>query len=219
MNKFLKQEWPLLTILLLTFLAAAAIYPVMPDRVPIHWNAAGQVDGYGSRAFGTFFLPVMNLGMYVLFLVLPKFDPRKENYAKFSDAYRFIRYTFHLFLIYMFAITLLASLGYGVSIDRLVPIGVALLFIVLGNYMGKIRHNYFVGFRFPWTLANEEVWKKTHQFGAKAMVIGGILALLSVLAPDGTLRFPLFMICIFVPMIITGLYSYLIYQRLRKDQQ
>ena len=149
MNKFLKQEWPLLAILLLTFLAAAAVYPMMPDQVPIHWNAAGQVDGYGSRAFGAFFLPVMNLGIYVLFLVLPKLDPRKENYAKFGSSYRFIRYTFHFFMVYIFVITLLASLGYGVSIDRLVPIGVALLFIVLGNYMGKIRHNYFVGFAFP----------------------------------------------------------------------
>lgn len=218
MNKFFKQEWPLLAILFLTFLAAAMAYPMMPDRVPIHWNAAGEVDGYGSRTFGTFFLPVLNVGMYLLFLVLPKLDPRKENYVKFGGAYRFIRYTIHLFLVYIFAITLMASLGYGVSIDRLVPLGVALLFIVLGNYMGKIRHNYFVGFRLPWTLANEEIWKKTHQFGSKAMVIGGFLALFSVLAPDGSLRFTLFMVCIFVPMIVTGIYSYLIYQRLGKEK-
>ncbi len=83
--------------------------------------------------------------------------------------------------------------------------------------MGRVRHNYFVGFKFPWTLANEEVWKKTHRFGSKLMVLGGFLALIGVLITEGSMRFIILMIGVLVPSIITAIYSYFVYKNIVKD--
>ena len=216
MNNYLKKEWLFLLILLIPLTAAVILYPHMPEQVPIHWNVKGQVDNYGSRLFGTFSLPVLNMIMYVLFLILPKLDPKRANYSKFVSSYLIIRYATHLFFAFMFALTACASLGYDVNIDKWVAAGVAVLFIVMGNTMGRVRHNYFVGFRFPWTLANEEVWRKTHQVGSKVMVLGGLGSLIGVIFTTGSISFMILMIGIFLPTILITVYSYVIYKRIVK---
>lgn len=212
----IKREWPLLVILAIPAIAAFLIYPYMPEQVPIHWNVQGQVDNYGSRLFGTFFLPILNIVMYAMFVLLPKFDPKRANYHKFESSYLTIRYSLHLFFLMMFGVTVAAAMGYPVRIDRWVPAGVAILFIVMGNIMGRVRHNYFVGFKYPWTLANEEVWRRTHQFGAKLMVAGGFAGLLGVVLTAETASFVILMAGIFIPMIITTIYSYVIYNQISK---
>ena len=214
MNFSIKKEWPLLVILAIPVVIAVMVYPHMPERVPIHWNIHGQVNNYGSREFGTFFLPLLNIAMYVLFLVMPKLDPKYANYSKFGSSYLTIRYSLHLFFMLMFGVTVAASLGYPINIGRWVPAGVAVLFIVMGNIMGRVRHNYFVGFRYPWTLANEEVWRRTHQLGSKLMVVGGFLALFGVIFTQGNASFMILMIGILVPTIITTVYSYIIFKRI-----
>jgi uncharacterized membrane protein len=216
MNYNFKREWPLLVILAIPMIAAFIIYPHMPEQVPIHWNAQGQIDNYGSRLFGTFFQPLLNIAMYVLFILMPKFDPKRANYEKFNSSYLTIRYSFHLFIMLMFGVTAAAALGYPVRIDRWIPAGVAVLFIVMGNIMGRVRHNYFVGFKYPWTLANEEVWRRTHQLGAKLMVVGGFAGLFGVILTTGATSFVILMAGIFIPVIITTIYSYVIYKQIVK---
>jgi len=216
MTDFFKKEWPFLLLLAIPLIAAFLIYPYMPDMVPIHWNTQGEVDNYGSREFGTFFLPLLNIGLYVLFVVLPQLDPKKANYEKFLGSYKLIRYSIHLFIILTFGLTVFASLGYSVDIGLWVSSGVALLFIVMGNIMGRVRHNYFVGFRYPWTLANEEVWRKTHQAGSKAMVLGGVLALIGVVLTEDNIRFAILMAGIFAPVVFTTIYSYLLFKKVTK---
>lgn len=214
MNYNFKREWPFLVILAIPFITAILVYPHMPDQVPIHWNIKGEVDNYGSKAFGTFFLPVLNVLMYFLFLVLPKFDPKRSNYVKFDSSYLTIRYSLHLFFALIFGVTVAVSLGYPVNIDKWIPGSVAVLFIVMGNIMGRVRHNYFVGFKYPWTLANEEVWRRTHQLGAKLMVIGGFAGLLGVIFTQGSTSFVILMAGVLVPTIITTIYSYIIYKQI-----
>ncbi len=214
MNYNIKKEWPLLVILAIPFVIAVMVYPRMPEQVPIHWNIEGQVNRYGSREFGTFLLPLLNIAMYVLFLVMPKFDPKYANYSKFGSSYLTIRYSLHLFFMLMFGVTVAASLGYPINIGRWVPAGVAVLFIVMGNIMSRVRHNYFVGFKYPWTLANEEVWRKTHQLGSKLMVAGGFIALFGVIFTQGAASFAVMIVGIFIPVVITTVYSYIIYKRI-----
>jgi uncharacterized membrane protein len=216
MNYNFKREWPLLVILAIPLIAAFLVYPHMPEQVPIHWNVQGQPNNYGSRLFGTFFLPLLNVFMYVMFIFLPKFDPKRANYEKFGSSYLTIRYSLHLFFMLMFGITVAASMGYPVRIDRWIPAAVAVIFIVMGNIMGRVRHNYFVGFKYPWTLANEEVWRRTHQLGAKLMVVGGFAGLFGVIITTGTASFVILMTGIFVPVIITTIYSYIIYKKIAR---
>lgn len=212
----LKKEWPFLILLVIPVIAGLFLYPNMPEQIPIHWNVNGEVDNYGSRFFGTFFLPALNILLYVMFLIMPKFDPKRANYSKFESSYNVMRYTTHLLFLFLFAVTSAAALGYDVNIGKLVPAGICVMFIVFGNILGRVRHNYFVGFKFPWTLANEEVWRKTHQVGAKAMVLGGIGALVGVLFTNGALSFAIVMAGIFIPIAFVTGYSYLLFRNLEK---
>lgn len=214
MNYNIRRELPLLVILIIPLIAAIIIYPHLPEQVPIHWNIRGEVDNYSSRTFGAFFLPLLNIVMYLLFVFLPKIDPKRSNYAKFESSYLTIRYTFHIFFMLLFGVTMAAALGYPVSIGKCVAIGVAVLFIIMGNIMGRVRHNYFVGFRLPWTLASEEVWVRTHRLGSRLMVIGGFIALVGAVFTAEAVAFVILMAGIFVPMIITAVYSFVLYKRI-----
>lgn len=217
LKSFLSKEWPLLLVVLVPLVAAFAIYPAMPDIVPTHWNAQGEVDGYSSRGFGTFFLPLMNIGLYVLLLFSPQLDPKRENYSGFAGTYRLIRWLIHAFMVVIFGVTIAAALGYEVDIGLWVPASVAGMFIALGATMSRIKFNYFVGIRVPWTLADEEVWNQTHKVASKWMMAGGVLALLGSVFLAGDMRFTVFMICILVPVLGATIYSYVLYQRKRRN--
>ena len=215
MNRIGKGDWPLWILIIMGFLAAILVYPHMPERVPVHWNMNGEIDGYGSRLFGTFFLPLLNLGLYALFLVLPRLDPKYENYEKFAGSYQIMKYVLILFMSVLYLVTIMASLGYEVNVGKIIILGVALLYLVLGSIMGNVKHNYFVGFRLPWTLANEEVWTKTHGFGAKWMVLGGIAALIGGVLTNGATSFSILMGAVFIPVVVTMVYSYVIYRKMK----
>lgn len=217
MNNFVKKEWTFLILLIIPFLIGIYVYPHFPEQVPTHWNVHGEVDGYSSREFGAFGLPAINLGMYILLLVTPYIDPKKKNYEKFSSTYRYLRYLMHIFFGALYCLTIMAALGYQIDVGLWIAAGVAILFIALGNIMGRIRHNYFVGFRLPWTLANEDVWRKTHLVGSKLMVAGGVVGLIGVLLTESTLRFIILMLALFLPMIITGVYSYLYFRKVSEQ--
>lgn len=214
MNYNIKREWPLLLILVIPFIVGVILYPYLPDQIPIHWNVHGEVDDYGPKLIGTFGIPLLNAGMYVLFIVLPKIDPRRDNYLKFSNAYMVIRYTFHIFFVLIFAITITASLEYQVQVGKWITAAAAVMFIIFGYNMRNVRHNYFVGFRYPWTLASEEVWIKTHKLGAYLMVAGGLVALLGAIFTDGYVMFIFLMAGILIPTIVTAVYSYITYRNI-----
>ena len=204
-----------IVIILASVILSVYFYQHFPARVPIHWNVAGEVDGFGSRAFGAFLLPVILVAIYFLFSVLSKIDPRKERYAEFAKVYSIIKTAIMFVLFIVYIITALNSIGYAVSVSFWIPFIIGLLFVVIGNYFGKIRNNYFVGIRTPWTLANEEVWNKTHRLGGKLFVLGGLAMLIMGFMPV-VLRLPLFIVIIIVIAVLPMVYSYVLYKRLQK---
>jgi uncharacterized membrane protein len=127
----------------------------------------------------------MILGFYFLFVVLPLIDPKKENYLKFTRTYAILKYALTVFFFLLYLATIGVSLGYPVNINRLVPMSIAILFVILGNYMSTIRHNYFMGIKTPWTLANEKVWTKTHRLGGKLWVFSGIIGFIAQIISPG----------------------------------
>jgi len=219
MNKkidFIKKEWPIMLLILLSFILGIYFYPSLPDKVPSHWNINGQIDGYSSRFFGAFGIPMMNIGLYVLLLAAPLIDPKKRNYDYFSSTYRFIRYLTHILFIGIQALTLVAAFGIMVNTTIAIQIGISLFFALLGNVMGRFKHNYFVGIKTPWTLASEEVWKKTHRMAAPIWVAGGILGVLTAFI-GGSAGFKIFFVAIMAMALIPVVYSYIAYRNITKN--
>lgn len=204
-----------IAVMLASIILSIYFYQNFPARVPIHWDVAGEVNGWGSRGFAAFLMPVLLVAIYFLFELLPKIDPRKENYAEFSKVYSIIKTAIMLVLFGVYILTSLNALGFAVSISFWVPFAIGLMFIVLGNYFGKIRNNYFVGIRTPWTLANEEVWNKTHRLGGKLFILGGIVMLFMGFIPT-MLRIPMLIVVILGIAVVPMIYSYVIYKRLAK---
>jgi len=177
-NKFLKKDWLILILISLGFALGAYFYPSLPDKVAIHWNLQGEVNGYGNRFVGAFGIPLVNLGIYLLFIVLPYIDPKRKNYDSFQSTYQYLKCLLVIFLLVIQLTTLLIAKGVVINQSVFIPILVSLLFIAIGNVMGRFKFNYFVGVKTPWTLANEEVWRRTHRMAAPLWVIGGILNIL-----------------------------------------
>lgn len=213
LTSLLKEDWVIIILLILGFVLGAYFYPSLPDKVPIHWDAKGEVNGYGSRFFGAVGLPLINVAMYLLFRALPFIDPKKKNYETFKATYRFVMYLIIVFFLGMEIMTLLIATGIAVNMPLLIQIMVSLLFILLGNVMGRFKHNYFVGIKTPWTLASEEVWRKTHRLAAPLWVLGGIanivLALLGI-SFEGLS----FLVIVAIISIVPIGYSYFAYKKI-----
>ncbi|HEY6417409.1 MAG TPA: SdpI family protein [Candidatus Binataceae bacterium] len=177
-----RTEWPLLLVVFAMFLVAAATWPAAPARFPIHWNLQG-VDGYGSRFQGVFLVPILTLGVYVLFRLLPRIDPGRANYAQFAGIYTAFRLVVLLFLAATYAMMQLVAHGYELNVPTIVILMAGALLIFLGNFMGKIRPNWFCGIRTPWTLSSKLSWDRTHRFGGWVCVVSGVLVMASVAEP------------------------------------
>jgi uncharacterized membrane protein len=218
----LKNERLQLLILGAPFCAAALLWDKVPDRVPIHWNIHDQVDGYAGKTFGVLFLPLVNLVCALILDVLPLIDPKMRNYQTDIQAsvwriIRILRLAITGFLALVSLAILASGLGMQVNVGEIISIGAALLLIVAGNFVGKLRPNYFAGFRTPWTLESPTVWAKTHRLGGFMMVGCGICMLLFcfLLRPEHYLIWvaaPCIVAMAGVPLV----YSYVIYQAERK---
>ncbi|GGJ57438.1 putative membrane protein [Anoxybacillus voinovskiensis] len=204
----MKKYWFIIILIACSYVLSLVAIPYLPNEVTVHWNAAGEADGFMNKWWGALLFPIFLTGIVALVIFLPKVDPRKENYEKFEKVYRIFLHVFVLFLFSLHVVTLAYNIGFSVQVDVVVPIGVGGLFIVLGNYMPKIKPNYFFGIRTPWTLENEEVWQKTHRVGGKVFVIMGVLVMLTVFT-ESVWRFVLLLIIVFGGTMYLFIQSYI----------
>ncbi|RJE47600.1 MULTISPECIES: SdpI family protein [unclassified Dehalobacter] len=204
-------------MVLISLAVSLVVYPRLPDKVPVHWNAAGEIDGWGSAFQGAFLFPLMMAAMLILLVFLPKVDPKKKNYSRMSKPYTIIVLVIMLFFMLIHFGSLGTALGYFNSFPSLIQLGVGALFVIIGNYMGKLKHNYFAGIKTPWTLANEQVWYKTHRMAGPLWVIGGLIFMAASFLPSQFLTV-IVMIVIAVLLIVPIGYSYWIFKRLDKEE-
>ncbi|MCX7727129.1 MAG: SdpI family protein [Chitinispirillaceae bacterium] len=211
----IRKELFCLGIIVIMFIITLVSYNSIPQQIPVHWNIKGEADSYlPKNPFSASLMPLLALGLWILFLILPNIDPRKEKYEKFYGVYQIIKNSLILFL-FLLQIVLTANwTGHSLPVEKFVPAGISILFIILGNFMGKIRQNYFVGIKLPWTIENEDVWNKTHRFSGKIWVIGGIVAFISVFF-NSTITATVFSVCLVLMLLLPILYSYSIYQKVK----
>lgn len=203
-----KSEIYNLVLIGCAFLLTIVFYNKLPDLIPIHWNASGEIDGYGPKILGAFMAPVIMIFTWTGMKYLPKIDPRKNNYEKFEKSYSVIVSLLITFFLILHVVTLLAAMGYKVSIDKIVPSIVGILFIVIGNYLPKSKSNYFYGIKTPWTLSSDVSWRKTHRLGGKLFIISGVVIILSSFFLDGNVKIVTVMIAIFATVIVPLIGSY-----------
>ncbi|CKG35484.1 hemolysis inducing protein [Streptococcus pneumoniae] len=198
-------------LIVITCLAWAFAWPHLPDTIATHWSG-GKVDGYSSKLYGMVSMIGIMIVLYIFLNVLPKIDPKKANYEKFSKAFMMMNNGI-LLLLFVGNIDIITSgLGYNLFINRVPELLVGILFIVIGNYLPQCKPNYFVGIKTPWTLSNEEVWRKTHRFSGKVFVALGIIMILSVFAPVVWKSFVMVGIIIGAVGLTMG-YSYVAYKK------
>jgi uncharacterized membrane protein len=180
-------------------------YQRFPSRVPIHWNAAGQVDDWSGPAFAAFFFPALIIGIYLLLTLLPLADPHKNRYIEFGRPYNILRLTLVTFMTALYFISSFAALGCKINMSFVMPLVIAILFIVLGNFLPKFKKNWFVGIRTPWTLSNEHIWTKTHRAAGKLFILGGILMIVAAFTPPA---WNIILLLITVGLIVIGTIGY-----------
>lgn len=202
----------LLMIIAATF-AGLLLWNRLPEQMASHWNINDQVDGYMSKFWGVFMLPLISLGMFLLFLIIPSIDPLKANIAQFRDEFNLFIMLIAGFMLYIHALTLLWNLGYtdfGMSTTMLPALG--LLFIFIGSMLRKSKRNYFIGIRTPWTLSSDKVWDETHRLGAVLFMISGVLAFVGAFL-GGATAFWLFFAPLMGSAIFLVIYSYVLYKQ------
>jgi uncharacterized membrane protein len=206
------KDYVMWLIMLVPFLVIMYYWKIIPDRVPTHWNGAGEVDSYGSR-YSIFIMPAVAVGSYFLVMLLPYIDPRKKNYELFKDTLAKIQFLLVAFLSFLSIAVTLMVIGKVKIGPALILNGVCLLILVLGNFMGKVRPNFFVGIKTPWTLSDETVWIKTHRLAGRLWVYCSVVMIvLNFLLPEpNEYLFILYTIIIAVWPIA---YSYLLYRKL-----
>lgn len=179
MKRTWRTEVPQLALIAAMFVLAATSWSSSPDRIPVHWGPSMQADRYGGRLEGLLTLPLVALCVYGLTLVLPRFDPGRANYRNFPRAYNVMRVSITATIAALYGIVQASIRGYDVPLQRVMPVVVGVLLVVLGNLMGKIRPNFFVGIRTPWSLTSKASWTRTHRLGGWLFVACGIATLIA----------------------------------------
>ena len=213
----MRSRWFGLVVALVAVAVSVWAYSRLPQVVATHWNLQGTPDGYSSRFWAAAVMPLVIAGLTGLFNVLPKVDPRHENYAKFLNTYWLIANAVLVFAAVAHALILANALGFTVQVDRLLPVGVGLLFAFLGNYLTRVEPNWFIGVRTPWTLSSDAVWRKVHRTAGWLFVIAGVVIAAGAFAPRNAFV-PLFIVTIVVAAAIPVVQSYVLWKREQQDR-
>lgn len=179
-----RTELPQLAIVAALFAWSAFLWPIAPDSLPVHFDLSGNVDRTGSKLEGLFAIPTVAVALYLVLRFLPRLDPARENYTSFAGVYSTLRLTLLVMLALIDLAILLPLVGVQVNQAAAIRLLVGGLFIVLGAMMGKIRPNWFVGIRTPWTLASKESWVKTHRVGGWVFILAGLVFIASLPLPS-----------------------------------
>lgn len=213
----MRSRWFGLVIAALAVVMSIWAYPQLPPTVATHWSLNGTPDGFSSRWWAVAIVPIVLVFMTVVFNVLPKIDPRHENYVKFLSSYWLIANAVIVFLLVAHGLIIAAGLGFSIKIDRLMPLGIGLLFVFLGNFLTRVEPNWFVGIRTPWTLSSDTVWRRTHRTGGWVFVIGGLVLASTALLPRAAFL-PLLIATIVIMPAIPIVQSYVLWKREQHDR-
>lgn len=189
--------------------------PHLPDRMPVHWGLSGQPDGWSSTLVGALLLPGIMVLLTGIFAVLPGMDPLRKNYDFHGSVYYLLVNVVVCFMLVIHGMVLGAALGWNVRMGAVIPVLVGALFVFIGRLMPRMRPNWFMGIRTPWTLSSPEVWRKTHLVGATSFTVAGVAIMLIGLAGWPSVGAKGLLIAAILAGLWPVVYSYLEWRRER----
>jgi uncharacterized membrane protein len=198
----------------LSLAGLALILPGLPETIPTHWNFRSEADGWGPR-WTILAMGALPLAIWLLMKAAPLIDPRRESYARHEKAYGILTAAISAALLPIPWFVAAAAKGIDIDVGILVRLVVGALLLVLGNFLGKLKQTYFVGIRTPWTLADPEVWRKTHRRGGYVFVVMGACMLASIAIPDAAAAAVFGIGPVILGVAYLFLYSYLLYRKSR----
>ena len=209
----MKQSKSSILLTVVSLLLSLTVFSSLPEQIPAHWNVHGTVDRFAPK-LTVFIFPGIIFLITILFQVMRRTDPNSDNYDKFQREYH--RYTFVIGLVF-FAVqimTIAAAFRMDFNVNLIFCLGIGSLFIFIGNLLPKTKHNYFIGIRTPWTLADEQNWFRTHRLAGKIWVLGGLIVALTALAPE-SFQVPVFLTILAVMVVTPFVYSYTEFRKKR----
>ena len=207
-----KDNYKNYIICLVAVILSAIAFPHLPEQIAIHFNAQGVPDGYGSP-LTIFLLPAIMLFVNVLAEITKHTDPRKDNYSYFSKHYYLLHLVLNIFLLLVQLYIISFSLQLiTFTLTNIIVIAMGILFIIIGNMLPKVKQNFFMGIKTPWTLADEHVWYATHRFSGKLWFALGLIMCACGFFPNNALV-PIILISAIAAAVVPTIYSYIIYKR------
>jgi uncharacterized membrane protein len=194
------------------FVLAIGTWTTAPEQIPVHWNAAGEVDRYGGKFEGLLAMPLIATGMYLLLRFVPRIDPGRANYALFANTYVLIRVGVLIVIALLYGVLHLSIRGREVNMNTVVPMLIGGLFILIGASMGKIRPNWFIGIRTPWTLSSKTAWVRTHRLGGWLFILLGLVLMVLMPLAEPRLAFPVVAVAAAAIALWSMVYSYIVWR-------
>ncbi len=204
-------DWLSVLMIAATVIVAIVIYPALPDPMPSHFNAAGEPDAYMAKLPNVLLLLSTPVFMLLLMKVIPVISPKGFRTEGFSATISVLQLVMVAFGCIVAIVVFLKARGMQIDLVTIITAATGLLFVVIGNYMGKFRKNFFIGIRTPWTLASDEVWVRTHRLGGWLMLAAGLFMIVGAFAGIG----PTWMVAaVLAAALFPALYSFLLYRRI-----
>jgi uncharacterized membrane protein len=188
--------------------ASAWAWDKVPDQMPVHFGIDGKADRFGSKWEGLLIMPgvVALIGLIMAFV--PALDPRSGNLARSSGFYYAVWYGELTVVSVVHAGLIAAGMGSTANVGQWIFVAVGALFVLIGNYMGKSRANWFAGFRTPWTLSSDYAWQKTHRIAGWMFMLNGLGMILAAIFLPPVAAFIAMIFGTLGTMILGGVLSY-----------
>ena len=201
-------------VMLLPVLVGLILWNKLPERVPTHFGPSGEPDDWSSKAFAVFGLPAIIMALHwVCVLGSLKMDPKAHNIdGRMMGLVLWICPV--ISVVCGIGLTYGTALGLDMNVQIFMPLLVGLVMVIIGNWLPKCKQSYTMGIKLPWTLANEKNWNKTHRFGGKLWVAGGVVTLATAFLGN----FWILMVILAVMVILPTVYSYLYYRKHEKGE-
>ncbi len=199
-------------VLLIPILIGLLLWNRLPEQIPSHWGIDGEIDGWSSKAFAVFGFPCLLLALHWICVLASSADPKAKDYH--PKMFHLVLWICPVLSLVLNSLVYATALGYPLEVQILMPLLVGLMFLIVGNLLPKCRQSYTLGIKLPWTLHNEENWNKTHRFGGKLWVIGGVITMATAFMGSFWILLAVLIVMVAAPTI----YSYSLYRKQSKAE-